>query len=347
METPTTRYLDLRDMRNLVEKVGLRPLLREVMEALREDYRRWEQFEKMPRTANHHPLGVLELMPVSDGERFSFKYVNGHPSNPKQNLSTVMAFGALAEMNTGWPVLLSEMTILTAVRTAATSALAASLMARPDSKSMAMIGNGAQSEFQLIAFHEFLGIETFRLYDIDPAATEKLVRNLRGEAGITCVPCASTAEAVEGVDIITTCTADKAYATIVTDAMVAPGMHINGIGGDCPGKTELEAAILNRARVVVEFEPQSRIEGELQQMPADFKVTELWEVVTGKTPGRAAAEEITVFDSVGFALEDFSVLRVAWQLAQKHGIGSELGLMPVMADVKDLYGLVSPASARV
>src|SRR5450830_615992 len=87
--------------------------------------------------------------------------------------------------------------------------------------------------------------------------------------------------------------------------MIEPGMHINGVGGDCPGKTELHADILHNAFVVVEYEPQSRIEGELQQMPADFQVTELWKILEGHTAGRASAEQVTVFDSVGFALEDF------------------------------------------
>lgn len=344
MSTPITRYLDLNDMRRLVDTVGLRPMLGAVVEALREDYARWTEFEKCPRTANHHPLGVLELMPTSDQELFSFKFVNGHPKNPALGLCTVMAFGALAKMDTGWPVLLSEMTILTAIRTAATSVLAAQSMARPDSKVMAMIGNGAQSEFQLIAFNEFLGIDTFRLYDVDPLATQKLLRNLSHDRALTLVPCASTAEAVCGADIVTTCTADKAYATILTDAMVQPGMHINGIGGDCPGKTELEASILKRARVVVEFEPQSRIEGEIQQMPANFPVIELWEVLTGKVNGRASAEEVTVFDSVGFSLEDFSALRVVNRLAEEHNIGTPLNLMPLMPDVKDVYGLIQPAA---
>lgn len=321
-------------------------MLRLVVEALREDFSRWQDFEKCPRTANHSPVGVIELMPVSDAIDFSFKYVNGHPENPKQGLSTVMAFGALAKMETGYPVLLSEMTLLTALRTAATSVLAASALARKNSRSMAMIGNGAQSEFQLIAFHELLGITEFRLFDIDPNATEKLIRNLGQEKEFTLVPCENTAEAVRGADIVTTCTADKQYATIVTDAMVEPGMHINGIGGDCPGKTELESAILERSTVVVEFEPQSRIEGEIQHMPEDFRVTELWEILTGAKAGRTREEEITVFDSVGFSLEDYSALRVALREAERLGIGKTMDIMPTMTDVKDLYGLLQPITAR-
>lgn len=341
----TTLYIDVADMRSLVTKVGLKAIIRETVEELRGNYSRWHDFEKSPRTANHSEVGVIELMPVSDDARFGFKYVNGHPKNPLQGLSTVMAFGALSVVETGFPILISEMTILTAIRTAATSVLAAQVMARNDSKSMAMIGNGAQSEFQILAFHDLLGIETFKIYDVDPKATEKLMRNLAGIPGLTLIPCGSTPEACEGVDIITTCTADKTNATIVTINEVKPGMHVNGIGGDCPGKTEVGASVLEKARVVVEYAPQTRIEGDIQQMPADFPVTELFEILTGKATGRASDEEITVFDSVGFALEDFSALCVVHKLAMEHGIGTTLNLIPEMADVKDLFGQVSVAGA--
>ncbi len=342
-----TLFLSVAEMRELVARVGLGTFIAKVQQRLEHDYKRWEEFEKSPRTANHaHGVGVIELMPVSNHEEFSFKYVNGHPYNFKHQMPTVMAFGALSDMETGFPKFLSEMTILTAIRTAATSVLAASVMARPESRSMAMIGNGAQSEFQILAFHAALGIDRFHLYDIDPAATEKLLRNLAGTTGFELVPFGSTAEAVRGCDLVTTCTADKAYATILTPEMVEPGMHLNAIGGDCPGKTELHRDVVARARVVVEFEPQSRIEGEIQQMPADFAVTELWQVLTGAAPGRAGAEEVTIFDSVGFGLEDYSALWVAYDLAREHGLGQSLDLIPPMADPKDVFGLLSLAASR-
>ena len=118
----------------------------------------------------------------------------------------------------------------------------------------------------------------------------------------------NTAEAVRGADIVTTVTADKRYALILTPDMIEPGMHLNAVGGDCPGKTELHSDILQRpaARIVVEFEPQARIEGEIQQLGASVPVTELADVLCHKRPGRLAGPEVTIFDSVGFALNDFS-----------------------------------------
>ena len=207
-------------------------------------------------------------------QTYAFKYVNGHPKEHLLGLPTVMAFGVLADVATGIPVLLSELTLSTALRTAAMSAVAARALARPNSKRMALIGNGAQSEFQALAFHHLLGIEEIRLFDTDRAATEKLMLNL-GHTALRLMRCASIAEAVRGADIVTTVTADKTNATILTPDMIEPGMHINGVGGDCPGKTELHPDVLRGATVFVQYEPQTRIEGDLQQMPADFAVTEL------------------------------------------------------------------------
>ena len=338
-------YLGVNSVRELVRQVGLARFLQQLVDAMDSDYRRWEQFDKSARHAIHSPVGVIELMPTSDGRLYCFKYVNGHPKNTAEGLLTVTAFGVLADVDTGYPLLVSELTLTTALRTAAMSVLAARHLARPDSRRMALIGNGAQSEFQALAFYHLLGIRALRLFDTDPGASLKLERNLARLAlpGLTVERCASAAEAVRGCDIVTTATADKRNATILLPEMIEPGMHLNAVGGDCPGKTELHADILRRpdARVVVEFEPQSRIEGEIQQMPADFPVTEFHRILTGQAPGRRTAQEVTVFDSVGFALEDFSALRTLHTLLQQYPhLGTPIDLVPQMDNPKDLFGLL-------
>ena len=330
-------FLSATDAVKIVRSRGLKSCLASIRSAVREDFARWSDFDKAARVANHSPVGVIELMPVADADRYSFKYVNGHPQNNQFGLPTVMAFGVLADVATGMPLLVSELTLTTALRTAATSVMAAQLLARPGSRVMALIGNGAQSEFQAMAFHHLLGIDTLRLYDCDPAATAKLVANLQG-SGIALQVCGSAAEAVQGADIVTTVTADKTNATILSADMLSPGQHINAVGGDCPGKTELASGVLERASVFVEFAPQTRIEGEIQQMGPDFVVTELWQVLAGEAVGRRDAREITVFDSVGFALEDFSALRFMHESAQTLGLGQSLDLIPYMVDPKNLFG---------
>lgn len=342
-----TRYIDVNDLSQLVARKGLTTCLSEMAEYIRKDYLRWHDFEKCARLANHSPDGVIELMPASDANLYAFKYVNGHPKNTQHGMLTVMAFGALGDVDTGAPLLLSEMTLTTAIRTAATSALAARYLARPDSRSMALIGNGSQSEFQAIAFHALLGIEEIRLYDLDPKATAKLAANLRAFPAIKVVLATSVADAVRGADIVTTVTADKAYATILTADMIEPGMHLNAVGGDCPGKTELHRDIVEAARVIVEYEPQSRIEGEIQQMPADSPITEFWQVVKGDVAGRENDAQVTLFDSVGFAIEDYSALRYVLDVAKALDIGHEIALVPDLENPKDLFALLQPALQAV
>jgi ornithine cyclodeaminase len=319
-EWAVVEYIGVSDIQRLVQSIGAGAFMERLAAEIEADYRRWSAFEKSARLASHSRNGVIELMPTSDGQLYSFKYVNGHPRNTSVGLLTV------------------------ALRTGATSALAAKWLARPDSRVMALIGNGAQSEFQAIAFCRMLGIEVLRLYDVDGAASAKLEANLRGLpefASVDIVRARSTAEACKGADIITTVTADKKNAVILTPPMVRAGQHINAVGGDCPGKTELHADVLHMpgARVIVEYEPQSRIEGEIQQMEADFPVIEFASVVNGNLPGRTSAQDITIFDSVGFALEDFSALRFLHGLLQEQrGTRREIDLVPELPDPKDLYG---------
>jgi ornithine cyclodeaminase len=340
-------YIGVERVQELVTHVGPARFMEALATEIEHDYRRWREFDKSPRHATHSAVGVIELMPTSDGRLYSFKYVNGHPKNTAEGLLTVTAFGVLSDVETGYPLLLSEMTFMTALRTAAMSAMAARRMARPDSRVMALIGNGAQSEFQAIAFNHMLGIRELRLYDIDSRATLKLERNLLrlGLHGLRVVRCGSVAEAVRGADIITTVTADKCNAVILTPDMIQPGMHINAVGGDCPGKTELHADILRRpdARVIVEYAPQCRIEGEIQQMEPWFPVVELSEVLTGTAVARANAKEVTVFDSVGFALTDFSALRYVHRLnREQRAAPSVIDLVPDLDDPKDLFGGLTP-----
>ncbi|SFA78596.1 ornithine cyclodeaminase [Poseidonocella pacifica] len=348
MNTPSplalVPFVSVANMMRLVHHIGLEEMLRELADYIEEDFRRWEQFDKTPRVASHSAEGVIELMPTADGELYGFKYVNGHPSNTRTGRQTVTAFGLLAEVSTGYPVLLSEMTLLTALRTAAMSAVAARALAPRGATTMAMIGNGAQSEFQSLAMKALLGIDQIRLWDIDADAMAKCARNLAGH-GLRVTPCSSAEEAIEGAQIITTCTADKQYATILTDNMVGAGVHINAIGGDCPGKTELAPVILNRASIFVEYPEQTRIEGEIQQLAPDHPVTELWSVLSGASVGRRAASEITLFDSVGFAIEDFSALRFVRARLRETGLYDSLDLLADPDDPRDLFGMLQRARA--
>jgi ornithine cyclodeaminase len=338
-------FVSVANMMRIVLHLGVEQVMVDLAAEIEADFLRWPLFDKTPRVASHSDVGVIELMPTSDGETYGFKYVNGHPSNMKQGLQTVTAFGLLADVATGYPLMLSEMTILTALRTAATSAMAAKWLA-PRTATMALIGNGAQAEFQALAFKAICGVNEVRLYDIDPAATQKCAANLAGY-GISLTSCATPEEAILGAGIITTVTADKTNATILTDNMVGSGVHINAVGGDCPGKTELHHDILLRSRIFVEYPPQTRIEGEIQQLAADYPVTELWQVIAGQVAGRTDAREITLFDSVGFAVEDFSALRYVYGKLKDTGFYDDLDMIADPNDPRDLFGMLMRAKISI
>jgi len=338
--------VEVSHVRALIARRGLHHVLSELADYIEADFRRWPEFEKSPRFASHSKDGVIELMPTSDGERFGFKYVNGHPSNYRRGLQTVTGFGVLADVATGYPMLIAEMTLTTALRTAATSALAARYLARGDARTMAIIGLGAQAEFQAEAFRAMLGIDCLRIFDIDPAATAKFQRNL-DRRGFVIHVASSAPDATTGADIVTTVTADKQHATILSGNMVGAGMHLNAVGGDCPGKTELQPSILDRASVFVEYTPQTRIEGEIQQKPADFPVTELWQVIAGEARGRTRRDEITLFDSVGFAIEDYSALRYLLDHTTDERLHRDADLLALPEDPRNLFGLLDVAETSI
>lgn len=332
------RVITVSDIQQLIRQIGLKNFFSQFIVALEKEYARWELFQKSARHAVHVDRGVIELMPICDDEFYTFKFVNGHPNNTEIKKLTVAALGLLADVKTGYPLLISEMTLLTALRTAATSALAAKYLAKKDSKVVGIIGTGAQSEFQIVAQQAIFDIQTVRYFDTDVQAMEKFSHHLK-KYPIDLIPCDHAKNVLEGVDIITTATATKSQTQILNNEWIHDGLHINGIGGDCPGKTELDHRILNRAKIVVEYFPQSKIEGEIQQ--TDVKIyAELWELVTGQKKGRESEKEITLFDSVGFAIEDFAILKFIYEFSVKNNIGTAMNLIPSLENPKDLFGLI-------
>ncbi len=334
------KMIDERDIRTILQKTGITAFNQLLLKTLEEDFSRWEQFNVSSRHATHTPNGVIELMPCSDDRLYSFKYVNGHPNNTQHGKLSVIAIGLLSEVESGYPLMVCEMTLLTALRTAATAALGARYLARQDSHTLAMIGCGAQSEFQVNALNGVLPLEEIRYYDPDSAAMEKFHRNLQRH-GFTFTPCSCVDEAIQNADVIVTATANRHKNRLFSTEQIAAGTHIHAMGGDSPGKTELPPDLLNHAKVVVEFTEQSQVEGEIQNAPDTTIHAELWEIVSGKKMGRSSEREITLFDSVGFAVEDFSALSLLYRLSNELGVGIDSDFIPHPQDPKDLYGLLS------
>lgn len=334
------RIITVGDVKELIEKVSIKTFFLKLIEQLKSDYARWDEFNKSPRFATLYPQGVIELMPISDKEYYAFKYVNGHPINTKHNLLNIVATGQLSLVSTGFPVLISEMTLLTAFRTAAVSALCSKYCAKKGAETLGIIGTGAQSEFQVLAHHFAMGIRDVFYFDTDPHAMKKFVANLR-PFPIKLHACKDGKEVVEKSEIVTTATAQKGQYKIVHADWVKKGTHINKIGGDCPGKTELDPSLVSLSKIIVQLLEQTLIEGEIQQVRDKEIHAELWEIVTGRKSARESNDEITLFDSVGFAIEDYSVLRLVHKLAEDHHVGHKLDMLPEITDPKNLFGAIT------
>lgn len=334
------KIITVADIQKLVKTIGIETFLDRLIQRLEHDFSRWPEFRKSSRHATHYPQGVIELMPCADERFYAFKYINGHPGNTAKGKLSVISTGQLSDVSTGYPLLLAEMTLLTAFRTAATGALAAKYLARADAQTLAIIGTGAQSEFEVLGFKRLFPLNEIRLYDKDPAAMAKFVRNLQAY-DFKLKPCGEIREAVKDADIVITATAAKCRQSLFSLPDIAPGSHIHAMGGDCPGKTELPPELLAAAKIIVEYIPQSIEEGEVQQGGIENIYAELWELTAGNKPGRETPDEVTLFDAVGFALEDYSALCLINELALEHDLGQDLDILPQPADPKDLFGLLT------
>ena len=330
--------LDIKKLNSLLQTIGLLHFFDLVIARIEKDYRQWETFFKLPRHASHVKDGVIELMPIYDDEFYAMKYVNGHPLNIASGMPCVMGVGLLSQVSTGCPVLFAEMTLLTAIRTACTSAVAAKYAANRKSNSFAIIGTGAQAEFQILAFSRLFSLERIHCFDIDNKAVHKTIKNLsRYDFNIT--HCSSIESCIDGMDIVTTATARKDNVVLIEDPSLVSGAHINAIGGDCPGKTEHDLSILRPNSIIVEYLPQSQIEGEIQ-LYKDIEVKELHKIISGTQVARSAKDEVTFFDSVGFAIEDYSILRVIYDLITQESTSPSLDFIPDLTDPKDLFSLI-------
>ena len=336
------KVLTISDISKIIAKEGLDNFFNLLADRITHDFKNWDTFGKNPRTAYYSPKGVAELMHIADQKTFSCKYVNGHPYNPLQNRLNVIGMGFMSQMETGYLEMISEMTLLTGLRTGATSALASKLLARKDSKIFGIIGCGSQSEFQVLAHKAVMGLKTIKYYDIDPKAMEKFQKNLE-KYDLELIACESVDEVVKDSEIVTTATADIKFAQVLNVSHLREGLHINAMGGDSEEKSELDPEILAKSKIVVELFEQTKKEGEIKQIPnvtKDYIYAELWEIISGQKNARENDSEITLFDSVGFALEDFSTLNVVKDLSEKYDLGTEMNMLPILENPKDLFSLV-------
>lgn len=277
--------------------------------------------------------GDLRVMPASLGSRFAgVKVVNSHARNPARSLPAVVGTYLLVSQETGMPLGIMDATYLTAVRTGAASAVATKYLAPQDASVAGLVGCGVQAGFQLEALAEVLPIARVLVWapPDDRDRRDRFIAEMRRRFPGFDLVSMDAVETAAGAEVV--CTTTPARSPVVPDSAVRPGTHINAVGADAPGKQELDPAILKRARIFVDERRQAFHGGEVNVPLSRGELQEtdiagsLAELVAGKLPGRTSAEEITVFDSTGLAIEDIAVASLAYEKAIESGVGEKIDL---------------------
>lgn len=336
------------DLKQIVATVGIHTLMDQVINSLEDALRTYDdsQIEIRPRAGfmwmTPRP-GILEWMPaMRTGDIVTLKMVSYNPGNPQLfNIPTIIATNSIFDVATGHLIALMDGVLATAIRTGAASAIASKYMAAPGSSVVGLVGCGAQAVTQLHALSRVFNIERVLAHDVDSEVERSFLRRA-AFLGLD-VRRASLAEVEANADIICTATTvDVGAGPVIDGRNLLPSVHINAVGSDLPGKTELPLEVLERSLVCPDFPEQARVEGECQQLRPEQVGPSLVELV--KNPTRYADWRMrsTVFDSTGFALEDQVITEMLFGYAQQFGLGKQVALENISGDVRDPYSLVLP-----
>lgn len=263
---------------------------------------------------------------VEDFNLIGTKIASGYYDNHKLGLPPGVAVIVLMDMKTSMPVAIMDGTYITAYRTGAAGAVAASVLARKDSRTVGVIGTGTQGRMQIHALREIFELEEIRAWDIDEKGAKKYSNEMRESLGIQVTSSTDLKEVVSGADIVVSVTPSR--KPLVKLDWIDEGMHINAIGADGPGKQELEPSIVAKAdKVVVDSLSQCRRIGEIQHalgqglISEDSIHAEIGQILIGEKAGRESEKEITLFDSTGLAAQDIAAAYVVYREAKERGLG--------------------------
>ncbi|MHA2374384.1 MAG: ornithine cyclodeaminase family protein [Candidatus Thorarchaeota archaeon] len=238
----------------------------------------------------------------------------------------------LLDLKTSMPLAIMDGTYITASRTGAAGAIAASLLARKESKTVGVVGAGTQGRMQVLGLKEFFSIERVNVWDIDDASKKRYEKTMPDILNAEVKAMDSVEEVVKNADIIVTVTPSR--KALVMAEWIGDGVHINAIGADGKGKQELDPKIMKKAsKIVVDSLDQCKVIGELQHAFGQGIISEenvhaeIGDILSGKKTGRETQDEITVFDSTGLAAQDIAAASVVFQLAQKRGLGKSIKLL--------------------
>ncbi|MGE5619484.1 MAG: ornithine cyclodeaminase family protein [Sphingomonadaceae bacterium] len=276
-------------------------------------------------------FGVMPAYLFSSGA-LGLKSVTVFKGNPAKGMPATLGLTLLLDPTTGVPLSVMEAGHLTGVRTAAVSGLATSLLAHEDASELAILGAGGQGRFHLVAMTTVRPIRRVRVFDASGENAERFRREMQSATSASIEVASSPEEAVRGADVIVTTSTSR--TPIVEYPWLKPGAHINGVGSHSPDAREIGGEVIAHARVVVDSKDAALAEaGDLLIPISDGLVTaaqlsdELGEVVMGRKPGRTSPEQITVYKSVGIAIQDVAVANLVYRKALAAGVGTEVDLL--------------------
>ncbi len=312
--------------------------MKRTIEAVREAYMAFANGRvQMPPVMHldvHKHNGEVDIKSgfVEDFELIGTKIASGYYDNHKLGLPPGVAVIVLLDLKTSMPLAVMDGSYITAYRTGAAGAVAASVLARKESSKIGVIGAGTQGRMQVLALKELFQLEEVRVWDIDEKMASHYAKEMSTLLGIDVKNLSNRENVVRGSDIVVTVTPSK--EPLVEVDWIERGMHINAIGADGPGKQEHDPAIVKLAdKVVVDSLNQCRRIGEIQHAIAKGLITdddvhaEIGDILLGKKSGRESDDEITFFDSTGLAAQDIAAAHVVLRAAREKKLGHSIDLM--------------------
>ncbi len=288
--------------------------------------------------------GLIEWMPIKDSSKATIKVVGYHPGNPMARgipsiLSTISAY----DTSTGHLIGITDATLLTALRTGAASAVATRILASQDASVLGLIGCGAQAVTQLHAISRVIPLETVLLHDIDQKQIDSF------QARCAClnlnlnIAQSPLDELTSRADILCTATSvDVGAGPVFKDQSLKPWLHINAVGSDFPGKTEVPLSVLERSLVCPDFPAQACKEGECQQLDPGRIGASLTRLVKHSRDYALHRSSITVFDSTGWALEDQLTMEWFMDYAKELKLGKQVEIESITGDPHNPYEFLIP-----
>ena len=348
-----TLFLDASDVRSLALRVGVDAFMDDLIARLTDAIRRVDPAvtQVPPRSGVYYEQpewGLLECMPAHVGEEgTTVKLVGYHPGNPeRRGLPSVISTLSVFDTRSGHLRGLVDGTFLTALRTGAASAVASRVLAMPDSRTVGVIGCGAQAVTQIHALSRVFPIRTIIAHDIRQEAARTLAARITFlDVPVSVVGRESLMDLLTASDILCTCTSSApGQGSLFEDFANQPHLHVNAVGSDFRGKVELPVELLRRCLVCPDFREQAMVEGECQQLDGPGIGPDLTTLIQNREAYSHAPSIPTVFDSTGWALEDHVAALMVLDYARDLGIGRHVAFECLFPDPADPYSLLREAA---